>query len=181
MGWPGLHRSFCLLFFCVFFPATVLAFGPHQKLQCADCHAIHTAKSAKNKIEPVSATEKDSGGHYIFEGVMSSCLACHKTGVKGKAGIGSVCAIHAGLPGAGDYPGESSGRLSVPHSSNHEEIGCGRCHDPHRTNPNYKYLIVATKKGKNLRKFCVTCHYPKTDRIAEQSVSSLKVEQGYAR
>jgi predicted CXXCH cytochrome family protein len=40
---------------------------------------------------------------------------------------------------------------------------CLGCHDPHPSNPNYKYLRVDTAKGSKMDAFCAVCHPVKAD------------------
>ena len=145
-------------FFPALFPADSLAFGPHGKLECAACHAVHPLK---NGIRLAAALHERVAGRaagYVFAGVRGSCMECHKAGDKTKLGIGSVCAIHENHTGIKIFPG-----IRVPLSLLQEgKIGCGSCHDPHRTNSNYKYLIIKTKNGKKIRDLCAICHGKKT-------------------
>lgn len=46
------------------------------------------------------------------------------------------------------------------------KITCMACHDPHPSNTNYKYLIVDTKDGVEMSKFCGACHGDKTAPVA---------------
>ncbi len=40
---------------------------------------------------------------------------------------------------------------------------CLGCHDPHPSNPYYKYLRVDTAKGSKMDAFCAVCHPIKAD------------------
>ena len=42
-------------------------------------------------------------------------------------------------------------------------LGCMSCHDPHPSNPNYKYLQGKIAKSSEMGKFCALCHAEKVD------------------
>ncbi len=155
-----------------FFPGAknAVAFGPHDKLQCADCHAAHIA-GGKNKIR-LAALNKPAvpAQRYRFTGVRALCMSCHKktkTVAMEKMGIGQVCAIHNNhYPEAGHHVDAGAAGVSVPASLlRRGKIRCDSCHDPHGTNPNYKYLIVRTK-GKMARSLCAMCHHSNSGYVA---------------
>ena len=55
---------------------------------------------------------------------------------------------------------------SLPHerSTSSGEAGCGSCHDPHPSNPNFKYLRIGTNGGRNMGAFCAYCHEAMVDK-----------------
>ena len=44
------------------------------------------------------------------------------------------------------------------------KLECVGCHDPHPSNPNYKYLRVSTGGGEKMEGFCNLCHSSKSGR-----------------
>ena len=44
------------------------------------------------------------------------------------------------------------------------QFACIACHDPHPSNPNYRYLrVAATGKAPSMSEFCTVCHPGKAD------------------
>jgi hypothetical protein len=123
------------------------AYGPHDE-NCVECHSIHQAKG--DRLAAVaSTTEKYRTGEPV-KGVDAFCLGCHNKNV----GIAPI-EMHKTHP-----VGITPKKAKVP-ASNLSENGlftCTSCHDPHPSNPNYKYLVIDTKGGKELGKFCSYCH-----------------------
>ncbi|MCX7770302.1 MAG: cytochrome C [Proteobacteria bacterium] len=123
------------------------AFGPHDE-NCIECHSVHQAKAPK--LAAVAATgEKYLTGEPV-KGVDAFCLGCHNKNV----GIMPV-EMHKTHP-----VGVTPKKAKVPPTNLSAEgiFTCTSCHDPHPSNPNYKYLILDTKGGKDLGKFCAYCH-----------------------
>src|SRR6266511_2136180 len=50
---------------------------------------------------------------------------------------------------------------------------CLGCHDPHPSNPYYKYLRVDTAKGSKMDAFCAVCHPIKADVATVQEKAVL--------
>jgi predicted CXXCH cytochrome family protein len=48
------------------------------------------------------------------------------------------------------------------------KLDCVGCHDPHPSNPNYKYLRVDTKGGADMKNFCGMCHFTKSGTEAKE-------------
>jgi hypothetical protein len=144
-------------------PAVALAAGGHDSVGCTGCHAIHTAKGdiifavAPNKTDVNPQTKQP------YTGVTALCLGCHQESNKGGQGYAPV---HANMshpygmasvnPKVAKVPGEllrDGGRFE-----------CLGCHDPHPSNPYFKYLRVDTgAKGANMDGFCAVCHPIKAD------------------
>jgi hypothetical protein len=117
-------------------PVVSFAAGLHESLSCNGCHGIHTAmddiifsvEANKTEINPI--TKKP------YSGVTALCLGCHTAvmpvfgksshpyGIKPKSKIAAVSKdlLRNGM------------------------LGCVGCHDPHPSNPNFKYLRVSTGK-----------------------------------
>jgi predicted CXXCH cytochrome family protein len=161
------------LFAALVAPAAAFASGAHDGVGCTGCHAIHTAKGdiifavAPNKsaVNPKTKTP--------YTGTTALCLGCHEESSKGGQGYAPV---HANMshpygmaavdPKVAKVPGEllrEGGRFE-----------CLGCHDPHPSNPNYKYLRVDTgAKGQNMDGFCVVCHPIKADAAASATKAAL--------
>jgi hypothetical protein len=154
-------------------PAAALAAGGHDSVGCTGCHAIHTAKGdiifavAPNKTDVNPATKAP------YTGVTALCLGCHQESNKGGQGYAPV---HANMshpyglasvnPKVAKVPGEllrDGGRFE-----------CLGCHDPHPSNPYFKYLRVDTgPKGGNMDGFCAVCHPIKADTTVASSKAAL--------
>ncbi len=143
-------------------PVIVFAAGGHDGLTCTGCHALHTAKES-NLIFAVEPNKKDVNPKtkQAFGGITALCLGCHETPEKGGQGIDPINA-HMSHP----Y-GLSSVNPKVARVSSEllrdGRFECISCHDPHPSNPNYKYLKTDTAKGAKMEEFCAVCHPMKAD------------------
>ncbi len=144
----------------LFVPAALYAAGKHEGLNCTGCHGIHTAQGdiifavAPNKKVKNPRTKKP------YTGITSLCLGCHETIENGGMGIIPVSPSHSHPFGVKPNPKVAS----VPKAFLRDgKLECVGCHDPHPSNPNYKYLRVDTKGGADMQKFCVVCHSTKGD------------------
>lgn len=124
-----------------------MAYGPHDE-NCAECHSIHMSKGEKLPAVNLSQDKYLSGE--TVKGTDGFCLGCHNA----KVGIMPIALTKT-------HPvGVTPKKAKVPSSnlSGSGMFGCMSCHDPHPSNPNYKYLVVDTSGGKNMGKFCSYCH-----------------------
>ncbi len=136
------------------------AFGPHDGLNCTGCHAIHTAKG--DLIFAVDPNRKalNPRTKEPFGGVTALCLGCHETADNGGLGIRPVSASHSHPFDVAPDPKKAT----VPEMALRDgKLECVSCHDPHPSNPNYRYLRVDTEKGTNMAVFCAMCHRSKVD------------------
>lgn len=143
-------------------PIGAFAAGAHEDLGCVGCHGIHTAKDG-TAIFGIAANTKDINPRTQkpYSGVTALCLGCHQDSDNG-----------------GDDIMPISGHMS--HPFNITEINpkiaavpepllrkgsfeCVSCHDPHPSNPNYRYLRSSTSDGADMAKFCSVCHSAKAD------------------
>ncbi len=148
---------------CVFVLSMVSltwAAGAHDGLVCTGCHGIHTAKGDiifavepnKKSINP--ATKQP------YTGTTALCLGCHETPDKGGMGIMAVSASHSHPYGVTP----NAKIATVPQAFIRDgKLECVGCHDPHPSNPYYKYLRVDTSKGSKMGDFCAMCHASKAD------------------
>lgn len=122
------------------------AYGPHDE-NCIECHSIHQAKG--EKLPAVYNTQEKYTTGDALKSVDAFCLGCHNK----NTGILPV-ELHKTHP-----VGVAPKKARVPQDNLRAGVFvCVSCHDPHPSNPNYKYLVVDTNGGKNLGKFCSYCH-----------------------
>lgn len=154
-------------------PAAAYAAGGHDGVGCTGCHAIHTAKGeiifavAPNK----SAVNPKTKAPYT--GTTSLCLGCHEESSKGGQGYAPV---HANMSHPYGLASVDPKIAKVPAELLREggRFECLGCHDPHPSNPNYKYLRVDTgSKGQNMDGFCGACHPIKADAAAVATKAAL--------
>jgi predicted CXXCH cytochrome family protein len=150
-------------------PAIAVAYGGHDGLNCTGCHGIHNAKGEiifavepnKKAINPITKQP--------FTGTTALCLGCHETVEKGGLGIMAVSAVHSHPYGVTP----NTKVAAVPAVFLREgKLECVGCHDPHPSNPFYKYLRVDTAKGARMQDFCALCHASKS---SPKAVAEMKV------
>jgi len=148
-------------------PLSALAAGGHDSVGCTGCHSLH---AAKDKIIFAVAANKqvvNPKTKQPYSGTTALCLGCHEDSSKGGQGYAPVSAhmshpfgLAAVDPRIAKVPPEllrEGGRFE-----------CLGCHDPHPSNPYYKYLRVDTAKGSKIDAFCVICHPIKADSATAQ-------------
>ena len=141
-------------------PAVLYAAGKHEGLNCTGCHGIHTAQGdIIFAVEP-NKKVKNPRTNKPYTGVTALCLGCHETIENGGMGIIPVSASKSHPYGVVPNPKVANVPPSFLRSG---ELACVGCHDPHPSNPNYKYLRVDTEGGADMQKFCVVCHSSKAD------------------
>lgn len=154
-------------------PAAALAAGGHDSVGCVGCHAIHTAKGeiifavAPNK----SAVNPKTKAPYT--GTTALCLGCHEESSKGGQGYAPV---HANMSHPYGLATVDPKIAKVPAELLREggRFECLGCHDPHPSNPYYKYLRVDTgAKGQSMDGFCGVCHPIKADPAAVATKAAL--------
>jgi len=148
-------------------PAFAFAAGAHDGLNCVGCHGIHSAKG-----EIIFAVEPNKKAinpktKQPFTGVTALCLGCHETIERGGMGIAAVSATHSHPFGVAP----NAKVANVPAVFLRDgKLECVGCHDPHPSNPNFKYLRVDTAKGGKMGDFCAMCHSSKADPGASKSM-----------
>jgi predicted CXXCH cytochrome family protein len=158
----SLVRRLALVALATAAPAAALAAGGHDAVGCNGCHAIHTAKGDIIFAVGPNKTALNPKTKQPYSGTTALCLGCHadsKDGGQGYAPISGHMSHPYGLaavnPKVAKVPGEllrEGGRFE-----------CLGCHDPHPSNPYYKYLRVDTSKGSKMDAFCAVCHPIKAD------------------
>ncbi len=137
-----------------------LAAGKHDALNCTGCHGIHDAKGEIIfAVGPNTKAINPKTGK-PNSGVTALCLGCHETPENGGMGILPVSAKHSHPFGIAPNPKVA---IVPPQFLRNGKLECVGCHDPHPSNPNYKYLRVDTKDGAEMQKFCAICHPAKAD------------------
>ncbi len=143
-------------------PLSALAAGGHDAVGCVGCHSIHTAKGeiifavAPNK-QAINPKTKQP-----YTGTTALCLGCHEESSKGGQGYAPISGHMSHPYGLATVDPKVA---KVPPELLREggRFECMGCHDPHPSNPYYKYLRVDTAKGSKIDAFCAVCHPIKAD------------------
>ncbi len=150
-------------------PLAARAAGGHDSVGCGGCHSIHTAKGdiifavAPNKTLINPKTKQP------YTGTTALCLGCHAETKDGGQGYAPVSANHShpyGMPTVNPKVARVPSELLRDGG----KFECLGCHDPHPSNPYYKYLRVDTKGGQEMDAFCAVCHAMKTDATVAANV-----------
>lgn len=136
-----------------------LAAGSHDMLNCTGCHSIHYAKAYK-AFAVVNDKAPNPRGAGVIDGVSALCLGCHENPENGGAGLKPI-ALHTTHP-VNLQPNGKIAKVPAALLMN-GTLQCTSCHDPHPSNPAYKYLRVDTKDGAEMPTFCAMCHPAKVD------------------
>ena len=143
----------------LFGASSLFAYGPHTALDCLGCHDPHYAKAQKIfKVKNELIVNPRTGQK--IDDVSALCLGCHNTPQFGGAGIRPIH-LHMTHP-VNVVP--NTRIANVPHKLLRKDmIQCVSCHDPHPSNPNWRYLRVDTEGGTKVGRFCEMCHPAKAD------------------
>ncbi len=143
-------------------PMSALAAGGHDSVGCTGCHAIHTAKdkiifAVKANTQSINPKTKQP-----YTGTTALCLGCHEESSKGGQGYAPISGHMSHPYGLASVDPKVA---KVPPELLREggRFECLGCHDPHPSNPYYKYLRVDTAKGSKMDAFCAVCHPIKAD------------------
>ncbi len=134
--------------------APAFGYGPHDP-NCVECHSIHYAKGKAILAVAPNTTEKNPATGSGAAGDAALCLGCHNEDE-------GIMPIHL----SSTHPvGMKPNRAKVPAEllSKDGNLGCSSCHDPHPSNPSYKYLQGNIAKGSEVGKFCSMCHPAQAD------------------
>jgi len=144
----------------VFAASGSFAAGKHEGLNCTGCHGIHDAKGQLISAVELNTKVLNPRTQKPYSSTTAMCLACHETVENGGMGILPVSAAMSHPYGVSSNPKVAT----VPEAFLRDgKLECVGCHDPHPSNPNYKYLRVDTKRGSEMNKFCAICHSSKAD------------------
>jgi predicted CXXCH cytochrome family protein len=142
-------------------PVATFASGGHDAVGCSGCHSLHAAKGSLIFAVAPNTKYLNPKTKQPYGGTTALCLACHQDTDKGGQGFAPV-SQHASHPF--DVDKVNPRVAKVPGELLREgRFECLGCHDPHPSNPYYKYLRVDTQNGKNMDKFCAICHGMKAD------------------
>jgi predicted CXXCH cytochrome family protein len=143
-------------------PLSTFAAGGHDSIGCVGCHSIHSAKD--KIIFAVSANKQviNPKTKQPYTGTTALCLGCHEETSKGGQGYMPVSGHMSHPYGLASVDPKIA---KVPPELLREggRFECMGCHDPHPSNPYYKYLRVDTAKGSKIDAFCAVCHPVKAD------------------
>ncbi len=161
-------------------PLSALAAGGHDSIGCGGCHGVHNAKGdiifvvAPNKIAINPRTKQP------YTGTTALCLGCHEETSKGGQGYAPVSAHMSHPYGLAQVNPKIA---HVPQELLRDgRFECVGCHDPHPSNPNYKYLRVDTAKGSKMDAFCGVCHASKADAaVAAKTVLFTSMDESVTR
>ena len=136
-------------------PAITNAAGPHDN-DCTECHSINEVQGDFSFGVAPNRGEKYTQTGQPVTGTDALCLGCHNEDE-------GIMPIHL----TKSHPvGVKPKKAFVPQEvlGNNGELTCGSCHYPHPSNPNYKYLRVATNDGRQMGAFCAYCHEAMVDK-----------------
>ncbi|HET8538706.1 MAG TPA: cytochrome c3 family protein [Anaeromyxobacter sp.] len=153
-------------------PAAALAAGGHDAVGCTGCHSIHTAKG--EIIFAVSPNKQvvNPKTKQPYTGTTALCLGCHEDSSKGGQGYAPVSS-HMSHPYGLAAVDQKIAKVPPELLREGGRFECMGCHDPHPSNPYYKYLRVDTAKGSKMDAFCAVCHPIKADVATVQEKAVL--------
>ncbi len=142
-------------------PAAAFAAGGHDAVGCGGCHSLHAAKGELIFAVQPNTKYVNPKTKQPYGGTTALCLACHQDSDKGGQGFAPV-SQHSSHPFAVDQVNPKIAHVPADFLKD-GKFECMSCHDPHPSNPNYKYLRIDTNGGKNPDVFCAACHGSKAD------------------
>jgi predicted CXXCH cytochrome family protein len=146
-------------------PSLALAAGGHDSVGCSGCHSLHAAKGENIFAVAPNTKYVNPKTKQPYAGTTGLCLACHQDSDKGGQGYAPV-SQHLSHPFGISSVNPKIAKVP-PELLKDGRFECMGCHDPHPSNPNYKYLRVEVgAKGQNIDKFCGVCHPSKADGAA---------------
>jgi predicted CXXCH cytochrome family protein len=156
-GGPKMRHTILFVLALLLVPVAALAAGGHDALSCTGCHSIHDVKGDIIFAVGPNTASLNPKDNKPFGGVTALCLGCHET--TGGMGIMPVTGKKSHPYGLKPNPKVASVPKEVLRGG---KLGCVGCHDPHPSNPNHKYLKVATSGGSKMQVFCSLCHSSKS-------------------
>lgn len=143
-------------------PLSALAAGGHDSVGCTGCHAIHTAKGDIIFAVPQNTKTVNPKTKQAYSGTTALCLGCHEDTSKGGQGYAPISG-HMSHPYGLASVNPKIAKVPAELLREGGRFECLGCHDPHPSNPNFKYLRVDTAKGSKMDAFCAMCHPVKAD------------------
>jgi hypothetical protein len=160
-------------------PGAALARGGHDAVGCTGCHSTHAAKGedlfaiAPNTKLLDPRTGKPNGTRSAL------CLSCHATREEGGRGTAPVSG-HFNHPFSVAATASRVARVP-PELLRDGRLECVGCHDPHPSNPNYRYLRIAVSRTPTLSELCSVCHPQKTDPASRPRALFSSMDERAAR
>jgi predicted CXXCH cytochrome family protein len=144
-------------------PAAALAAGGHEGVGCIGCHGLRRGDSAAGQFALKSnAKYLNPKTNQPYTGATAFCLACHQEEKNGGQGFLPI-SRHGSHPFGLAAVNPKVAKVP-PQLMKNGGFECTSCHDPHPSNPNYKYLRANVgKKGEKMDQFCGVCHASKGD------------------
>jgi predicted CXXCH cytochrome family protein len=163
-------------------PVAASAAGGHDAVGCSGCHSLHGAKGALIFSVAPNKTYLNPKTKQPYSGTTALCLACHQDTDKGGQGFAPI-SQHVSHPFGLDKVDPRIAKVPGELLREGGRFECLGCHDPHPSNPYYKYLRVDTAGGKNIDKFCAACHAMKADpaTAAEKASFFTSMDESGAR
>lgn len=137
-------------------PAAALARGGHDAVGCTGCHSVHAAKGAALFAVAPNTRLLDPRTGKPNLTLSALCLSCHAAPEEGGRGKAPVSA-HFHHPLSVAKPDPRLARVP-PELLRDGRFECVGCHDPHPSNPNYRYLRIAVSRTPTLSELCGVCH-----------------------
>ncbi len=142
-------------------PPAALARGGHDAVGCTGCHSAHAAKGAALSAVAPNTRMLDPRTGKPNLALSALCLSCHATPEEGGRGKAPVSA-HFHHPFSVAKPDPRLARVP-PELLRDGRFECVGCHDPHPSNPNYRYLRIAVSRPPTLSELCGVCHPGQAD------------------
>jgi predicted CXXCH cytochrome family protein len=159
-------------------PVSALAAGGHDAVGCVGCHSIHTAKGSMIFAVQPNKQALNPKTKQPYTGTTALCLSCHEESSKGGQGYAPVSG-HISHPYGLAQVNEKVAKVPTELLREGGRFECLGCHDPHPSNPYYKYLRVDTDKGQKMDAFCAICHPIKAEPgVAERAFFTSMDESG---
>lgn len=157
----------CLVLLAVMaWGVTALAAGAHDAIGCTGCHNIHYAVG--EKAFAVNNPTVDNPRDGKIAGVSALCLGCHETPENGGQGFMPIFLTTT-------HPVGVTPNKTIANFTDNLLIDgtleCTSCHEPHPSNPYYKYLRVDSEDGVAVDKFCALCHPAKVDLLGNYGLT----------
>ncbi len=144
-------------------PAAAFAAGGHDAVGCGGCHSLHSAKGEIIFAVQPNTKYLNPKTKQPYGGTTGLCLACHQDSDKGGQGFAPV-SQHSSHPFSTATVNPKVAKVPAVLLRENGRFECISCHDPHPSNPNYKYLRTDVgKKGEKIDHFCGLCHPRKAD------------------
>jgi Doubled CXXCH motif (Paired_CXXCH_1) len=142
-------------------PLAALAAGGHDAVGCSGCHSLHASRGEIIFAVAPNKTYLNPRTKQPYTGTTALCLACHQDQDKGGQGFAPI-SQHISHPFGIATVNPKVAKVP-PELLRDGRFECIGCHDPHPSNPYYKYLRLDTQGGRNLDRFCAACHAMKAD------------------